>query len=73
MCGILYCVYKQSKSCQLPFCASPISTLEFFIYLSPRFLCSVMYVIVEDIVDLYTCTRQSYIILFVVIDMKSTV
>ena len=27
MCGI-YCVYKQSKSCQLPFCASPIFHFE---------------------------------------------
>ena len=29
MCGIiLYCVYKQSRSCQLPFCASPIFHFE---------------------------------------------
>ena len=27
MCGI-YCVYKQSRSCQLPFCASPIFHFE---------------------------------------------
>ena len=27
MCGI-YCVYKQSGSCQLPFCASPIFHFE---------------------------------------------
>ena len=35
MCGI-YCVYKQSRSCQLPFCASPIYRLEigdFSVYL----------------------------------------
>ena len=35
MCGI-YCVYKQSRSCQLPFCTSPIFHLEigdFSIYL----------------------------------------
>ena len=36
MCGI-YCVYKQSRYCQLPFCASPIFHFEigdFSIYLS---------------------------------------
>ena len=27
MCGI-YCVYKQSRSCQLPVCASPIFHFE---------------------------------------------
>ena len=27
MCGI-YCVYKQSRSCQLPFCTSPIFHFE---------------------------------------------
>ena len=27
MCGI-YCVYKQSRSCQLPFCASPLFHFE---------------------------------------------
>ena len=27
MCGI-YCVYKQSRSCQLSFCASPIFHFE---------------------------------------------
>ena len=35
MCGI-YCVYKQSRSCQLPFCASPIFHFEigdFSVYL----------------------------------------
>ena len=35
MCGI-YCVYKQSRSCQLPFCASPIfhfETGDFSVYL----------------------------------------
>ena len=35
MCGI-YCVYKQSRSCQLPFCASPIFYFEigdFSVYL----------------------------------------
>ena len=35
MCGI-YCVYKQSRSCQLPFCASPIFHFEigdFYVYL----------------------------------------
>ena len=40
MCGI-YCVYKQSRSCQLPFCASPIFHFEigaFSVYLSPHFL-----------------------------------
>ena len=39
MCGI-YCVYKQSRSCQLPFCASPIFHFEigdFSVYLSPHF------------------------------------
>ena len=39
MCGI-YCVYKQSRSCQLPFCASPIFPFEigdFSVYLSPHF------------------------------------
>ena len=44
MCGI-YCVYKQSRSCQLPFCASPIFHFEigdFSIYLSPHFLWSAM-------------------------------
>ena len=35
MCGI-YCAYKQSRSCQLPFCASPIFHFEigdFSVYL----------------------------------------
>ena len=35
MCGI-YCVYKQSRSCQLPLCASPIFHFEigdFSVYL----------------------------------------
>ena len=44
MCGI-YCVYKQSRSCQLPFCASPIFHFEigdFSVYLSPHFLCNVI-------------------------------
>ena len=44
MCGI-YCVYKQSRSCQLPFCASPIFHFEigdFSVYLSPHFLWSAM-------------------------------
>ena len=39
MCGI-YCVYKQSKSCQLPFCASPIFHFEigdFSVYLLSYF------------------------------------
>ena len=31
MCGI-YCVYKQSRSCQLPFCASPIFHFEMEIF-----------------------------------------
>ena len=45
MCGIYYCVYKQSRSCQLPFCASPIFHFEigdFSVYLSPHFLWSAM-------------------------------
>ena len=36
MCGI-YCVYKQSRPCQLPFCASPIFHFEigdFSVYIS---------------------------------------
>ena len=44
MCGI-YCVYKQSSSCQLPFCTSPIFHFEigdFSVYLSPHFLWSAM-------------------------------
>ena len=36
MCGI-YCVYKQSRSCQLPFCAGPIFHFEMEIFL---FTCS---------------------------------
>ena len=38
MCGI-YCVYKQSRSCQLPFCASPIFHFEigdFSVYIIRR-------------------------------------
>ena len=31
MCGI-YCVYKQSRSCQLPFCASPTFHFEMEIF-----------------------------------------
>ena len=31
MCGI-YCVYKQSRYCQLPFCASPIFHFEMEIF-----------------------------------------
>ena len=30
MCGIYYCVYQQSRSCQLPFCASPTFNVEIF-------------------------------------------
>ena len=32
MCGI-YCVYKQSRSCQLLFCASPIFHFDFSVYM----------------------------------------
>ena len=42
MCGI-YCVYKQSRSCQLPFCASPIFHFEigdFSVYLYCKCLCT---------------------------------
>ena len=42
----IYCVYKQSRSCQLPFCASPIFHFEigdFSVYLSPHFLWSAMF------------------------------
>ena len=63
MCGI-YCVYKQSRSCQLPYCASPIFYFEIAFHLllvsSLFVLCNV---IVEDIVGLYTYTRQSCIVL----------
>ena len=39
MCGI-YCVYKQSSSCQLPFCTSHIySTLKLEIF---PFTCSII-------------------------------
>ena len=44
MCGI-YCVYKQSRSCQLPFCASPIFHFEigdFSVYLYILEYCEVM-------------------------------
>ena len=40
MCGI-YCVYKQSRSCQLPFCASPIFHFEIEVYCIYR-LCLVL-------------------------------
>ena len=64
----LYCVCKQSRSCQLTFCAS-----HFHLLVSSLFVLS--NVIVEDVVGLYTCTRQSCIIqLFsVVVCIKSIV
>ena len=61
MCGI-YCVYKQSRSCQLSFCASPNSTLKFKEHSLVSSFFVLSNVIVEDIVGLYTCTRQSCII-----------
>ena len=39
MCGI-YCVYKQSRSCQFPFCASPIFHFEIGDFSVYTYLCS---------------------------------
>ena len=36
----IYCVYKQSRSCQLPFCASPIFHFEMEIFLFTCILCT---------------------------------
>ena len=52
MCGI-YCVYKQSRSCQLPFCASPIFHFEigdFSVYI----LSLVLSVYTHDLLTLST-------------------
>ena len=51
MCGIyMYCVYKQSRSCQLPFCASPIFHFQigdFSVYLLYVPVEACVYVLVE--------------------------
>ena len=52
MCGI-YCVYKQSRSCQLPFCASPIFHFEigdFSVYL---------YIYIYDIHTEHVCMLKT--------------